>query len=248
MTIKEVEQELGIPRATIRFYEKQKLIHPVRGDNSYRIYSEEDVSVLKKIIIFRKIGMSLSDIENLLGGIVTLPVLVDKNITQLQQQINELNGAIKVCRQIQSRQEQMENFDEQFYWDEICREEKAGNRFLDIARDAVHYEKKMIFEYFNIADNEGNLLYGKKESVFRALGVCVFIGSFNFFLCERQVSDFFEGFLLPISWIVVYTGFGLPLYFLGKKYPKTAKIIRRIGRGVVVTLIVLLLLIVVLSK
>jgi len=41
MTIKELEQELEIPRATIRFYEKENLISPKRGANSYREYSNE---------------------------------------------------------------------------------------------------------------------------------------------------------------------------------------------------------------
>ena len=33
MTIKEVEQILNIPRATIRYYEKEKLIDPQRIEN-----------------------------------------------------------------------------------------------------------------------------------------------------------------------------------------------------------------------
>ena len=51
MTIKEVETILEIPRATIRFYEKEGLFHPQRGANGYRDYSDEDVDRLKKIII-----------------------------------------------------------------------------------------------------------------------------------------------------------------------------------------------------
>ena len=30
MTIKEVEQLLEVPRATVRFYEKERLINPIR--------------------------------------------------------------------------------------------------------------------------------------------------------------------------------------------------------------------------
>ena len=36
MTIKEVEQYLEVPRATVRFYEKEGLISPERGGNGYR--------------------------------------------------------------------------------------------------------------------------------------------------------------------------------------------------------------------
>lgn len=38
MTIKEVEKELELPRATIRFYEKQKLLTPQREGNG-RIFN-----------------------------------------------------------------------------------------------------------------------------------------------------------------------------------------------------------------
>ena len=98
MTIKELEQQLEIPRATIRFYEKENLITPKRGENSYREYSEDDVVTLKKIIILRKIGLSVSDIKNLLDGTSSLQPLLDKNISDLQKQIKELEGAISVCK------------------------------------------------------------------------------------------------------------------------------------------------------
>lgn len=58
MTIKEVEQCLEVPRATVRFYEKEGLINPQRGDNGYREYSEADVQTLKKIIILRMLGLN----------------------------------------------------------------------------------------------------------------------------------------------------------------------------------------------
>ncbi|MGN0401467.1 MAG: MerR family transcriptional regulator [Acetatifactor sp.] len=47
-----MEQLLNIPRETIRFYEKEGLIHPRREGNGYRNYSGEDVECLMKIIIF----------------------------------------------------------------------------------------------------------------------------------------------------------------------------------------------------
>ena len=46
MIIKEVEQSLGVPRATVRFYEKEGLLSPSRSENGYREYSEEDVVLL----------------------------------------------------------------------------------------------------------------------------------------------------------------------------------------------------------
>ena len=42
MKIKELENELDMPRATVRFYEKENLITPSRGSNGYRDYSENN--------------------------------------------------------------------------------------------------------------------------------------------------------------------------------------------------------------
>lgn len=38
MTVKEVEERTGLPRANIRYYESEGLIHPARGENGYRDY------------------------------------------------------------------------------------------------------------------------------------------------------------------------------------------------------------------
>ena len=65
MTIKEIEKLLEIPRATVRFYEKEGLIAPDRKGNGYREYSEEDVEKLRKVIILRKIGILVNDINNI---------------------------------------------------------------------------------------------------------------------------------------------------------------------------------------
>ena len=172
MTIKEVEQELNIPRATVRFYEKEKLIHPLRNGNTYREYSDEDIVVLKKIIILRKIGLSVSDIKEFLDKNVSLQELVEKNIFDLQEKMKELDGALKICKKMQSRQEDINSFDEAYYWEEIRTQEQAGNRFLDIVNDTLKYEKKIVLEQFNLADRDGNLRCGKKEALRNAIGIC----------------------------------------------------------------------------
>ena len=116
MTIKEVEQYLEVPRATIRFYEKEGLISPNKGENGYREYSTEDVAKLKKIIIFRKLGMALADIEDVLDGVKPLSEAVTDNILNLEKQMEELKGALSVCRRLQQEKEEIETFEADKYW------------------------------------------------------------------------------------------------------------------------------------
>ena len=108
MTIKEVEEKLGIPRASIRFYEKERLINPKREENGYREYSEQDVATLKKVVLFRKLGLPVSDIEDILDGSLPLTDALEANVTKLEQQLAELNGAIEMSKNILKAQPDIE--------------------------------------------------------------------------------------------------------------------------------------------
>ena len=92
MTIKDVEMLLDIPRATVRFYEKEGLISPTREGNGYRDYSDEDVEKLQKIIILRKIGLPVEEINDLFDGAKTmedLKLALKKNISVKTVQTKE---------------------------------------------------------------------------------------------------------------------------------------------------------------
>lgn len=57
MTIKEVEERTGLARSNIRFYEKEKLIQPIKNEsNGYREYTEKDVEDIKKIAYLQDTG------------------------------------------------------------------------------------------------------------------------------------------------------------------------------------------------
>ena len=72
MNIRQIEEQLGIPRANVRYYEKEGLLHPQRGENNYRNYSEEDVETLKKIKLLRQLDMPVDTIRAVQQGDMTL--------------------------------------------------------------------------------------------------------------------------------------------------------------------------------
>ncbi|HCT90825.1 MAG TPA: hypothetical protein DF613_05525 [Lachnospiraceae bacterium] len=229
MTIKELETELGIPRATIRFYERQELIHPKRMENSYRDYSAEDAAVLKKIIIFRKLGLSMSEIEDLFDGTTDLPDSIQRNIAELKKQIEELNGALEVCKEIEKKKEVMSTFDEQFYWDEIHREEKAGQRFLDITGDLIKYEKDDVMETLSATDSEGNPRHSKRTSVLKTVLLILACGGIAFLLENYRIKAFFMGALTPLIFLLILTVFECFSFFLKDIRPTGAKWMQKIG-------------------
>ena len=156
--------------------------------------------------------------------------------------MRELTGAIKVCRQMQERNESLESFDEEFYWKEIDEEEKAGNRFLEIVQDVIGFEKNVILKEFDLINDKGEMIYGVKESILRALGTCLSVGVLWYFLDGKKTSTFIEGFFWPLTCIVIYSILGLPIHFLGKKHPNAARLIKKIGIGLAIVLVVALLI------
>ncbi len=244
MTIKEIEAELNVPRATVRFYEKENLIHPQRGENGYRDYSYDDVSRLKRIITLRKVGISVSDVEDILDGIKTMEEVVDLNITHLQEQIDELNGALKISKIICERNESIDTFDGDYYWNIVVEEEKNGNKFMDIAEDIVKFEKHVILEQFDLEDVMGGLRVNINQAILRVVCYCTLCGIVNMFLDKDwTLKSFTQGAFLPVKFIIIASIFGLPVYFIGKKHPEMAKNIKKtgIGIGVVITILLLIL-------
>ena len=61
MKIKDVEKQVGISKANIRFYEEEGLIHPARNqENNYREYSETDVD---RLTLQEALSRRLDEIE-----------------------------------------------------------------------------------------------------------------------------------------------------------------------------------------
>ncbi len=58
----EVQDKTNLSRKAIEYYEEKGLIHPIKLENGYRDYSDEDVEVLKKISLLRNLGLSISEI------------------------------------------------------------------------------------------------------------------------------------------------------------------------------------------
>lgn len=219
MTIKEVEQLLEISRATVRFYEKEGLVNPRRGGNGYRDYSEEDVEKLRKIVILRKISMSVEDINDIFDGVKSITEVLDANIIKLQKQMNELKGAINLSKKMKEDDANILSLDTDKYWDIIDEEEKQGNSFIDIAKDIADIEKGVIFSYFSWVDENGKPYDSFIKCISNSLIIIVIVGCF---VCAMKREWTFHNFLSGLRGIlhimIIEAVLSIPLYFLGKKY------------------------------
>ena len=143
MKINELEKMLNISRANIRFYEKEGLLKPERNDNGYREYEENEIAILKKIIIYRKLGISIPNIKDIFNGTLTLSDAINDSMGTINSELTELAVSAKLCRDIKSQGVENSSFDEDFYWNEINRMESTGEEFYNFAGvDVSAFEKR----------------------------------------------------------------------------------------------------------
>lgn len=100
MTIKEVEEQTGITRANIRFYEKEGLLTPGRGSNNYREYGNDDVEHLRRIRVLRMMGVSVCQIRELMEKPQQFAALMDSRVRQIEREVEELNFVKDLCMEI----------------------------------------------------------------------------------------------------------------------------------------------------
>ena len=126
MKIKELEQASGIPRASIRFYEKEGLLEPERMENGYREYSDGDLDTLKKILLLRTLQVPLKDIKALQAGEDELGKVLDRQISALGAQRETLDKALRVCRELREARVDYRGLPAQKYLDSFDREPRAA--------------------------------------------------------------------------------------------------------------------------
>jgi DNA-binding transcriptional MerR regulator len=65
-TIQQVSEKLGIPRPTLRFWEKEfkGIIRPIRTNGGQRRYTVEQIVIIEKIQTLKKNGMRLAEIKD----------------------------------------------------------------------------------------------------------------------------------------------------------------------------------------
>ena len=101
MRISEAANLTGLNISNIRFYERKGLLKPVREEDSkYRNYTDEDVTRLKQILLYRKMGISIETIYLLFCEQAELGVVLERQKAELKSQIENLQGAFELCDMI----------------------------------------------------------------------------------------------------------------------------------------------------
>ena len=112
LTISQMSRVFGVSLRTLRFYEDRGLIKPRREANA-RYYLASDRIRMEMILKGKKLGFTLTEIQDLIGGkgateMTDLedqlnPQQIVTQISHLERQRNEIEGAIERLRATQSR-------------------------------------------------------------------------------------------------------------------------------------------------
>ncbi|MHB8066028.1 MAG: MerR family transcriptional regulator [Ruminiclostridium sp.] len=89
MLINEVCKECKLTKKAIDYYEKQNLLQLKRDDNGYRLFSNDEIALLKEISILRKLGISISDIKVILTSADKHKALTDYKVEK-EFRINQI--------------------------------------------------------------------------------------------------------------------------------------------------------------
>lgn len=98
MRLNEVIKQVDLSKRAIKFYEEKGLLKTKRDSNGYRNYTDKDISLLKEISSYRKMGIGLSDIKKILNDKSVLKqILIEKKkeITILQNELEALEKFIE---------------------------------------------------------------------------------------------------------------------------------------------------------
>ena len=150
MRISEVAKLTGLNVSGIRFYERKGLLTPERETESkYRDYTQEDVVLMKKILLYRKMGLSVDTIYLLLQGQADQRTVLQRQKSQLRSQVEELKGAMDLCELVM-REENLDNEKLDQYLNYVHAEEEKGTRFAqaeELLEDLADYTQEAVFHY-----------------------------------------------------------------------------------------------------
>jgi DNA-binding transcriptional MerR regulator len=109
MKITDFASKYQIQTDTIRYYEKENLLNPLRRENGYREYDEECEKQLQLIIVLKQLGFTIKEMQQLLilrdQSISTecndaTVWLLNQKITKLEEKIQFYQQALQVVQTI----------------------------------------------------------------------------------------------------------------------------------------------------
>ena len=66
MLINEVAKKCGITKKAVQYYVEQHMVNPNVLENGYKDFAAQDVEIIKRIVLYRRLGLSIPEIKKVL--------------------------------------------------------------------------------------------------------------------------------------------------------------------------------------
>ena len=92
----EFAQKAGVSARTLRFYDREGLLSPTRvSEAGYRLYSDDDLATLQKILALKFLGFTLGEVRAFAGEPEALGRTLAKQKAMMQDQRSQLDTIIR---------------------------------------------------------------------------------------------------------------------------------------------------------
>lgn len=101
-TVGQLGKRVGLSRSALLYYDEIGLLSPSsRSSSGYRLYSEDDVQRMERIMTYRDAGLSLDVIGTLLQADgASAPVLLERHLQRVNEEIARLRRQQHVIAQL----------------------------------------------------------------------------------------------------------------------------------------------------
>lgn len=86
MLINEIAKKCKITKKAVQYYTQQGLIVPAVMENGYHIFSEQDEEILKQVVLYRKLGLSISEIKGVLRNHKELTSILHQRTLEIERE------------------------------------------------------------------------------------------------------------------------------------------------------------------
>ena len=99
--IKEVMELSGLSRRTLQYYDDTGLMENRRTAGNYRIYGDEDLQRIWKIILYKEMGFQLDEIRKLLNSEERdINDLLKSKVASIEQEISDLQRILDFIEKV----------------------------------------------------------------------------------------------------------------------------------------------------
>ena len=103
-TTGQLAKKCNVSIRTIQYYDRRGLLHAKRTENGLRHYNDQDLKQLQEILIYKQLGFSLKNIQQIINGTDnnTLKSLIVNQRRKIKQEIKDASEQLASLSQLET--------------------------------------------------------------------------------------------------------------------------------------------------